>query len=74
MGVHDHVPGGEDDALKFDAQGKQANQECGDWREIVLESVGIDQLEVGLEAFERATTDFTLDEEPIELPQGGAGV
>src|SRR5690606_14200398 len=75
-GVEKLLEGGEQDALQLDGERQQPVEEGGDRRKIVLDAVGVHQLEAGggLEAFERAALNLAAHDQHVELAQAVAGV
>ena len=67
---------GEQDVLQVDGERQQPVQEGGDRRQLVLDAVGIHQLQAGrvLERLERATLHLAANKQMIELTQRVAAV
>ena len=69
--VQQLLEGGEEEALKLDGERQHPVEEGGDGGQLVLDAVGIDELEPGrfLEALKRAAVDLSAHEKHVELPQ-----
>ena len=70
------LEGGEQHVLQVDGQRQQPVQEGGDRRQLVLDAVGIHQLQAGgvLERLKRAAFDLAADQQHVELAQRIAAV
>ncbi|TWG96282.1 hypothetical protein L598_002700000120 [Mesorhizobium sp. J18] len=63
------LEGGEEDALKLDGECQESVEEGGDRGQLVLDAIGIHQLQAGggLKAVERAALDLAAHQQQIEL-------
>ena len=70
------LEGAEQHALQLDGQRQQPVEEGGDRRQLVLDAIGVHQLQAGrrLEALERAAFDLAAHDQQIELAQRVAGI